>query len=66
VNKLNYSQFKELFVKSNLFRLPSDINVVTDHSGKVVRSYFNSYDFLLFILFIGTNGEFEFNWHSLK
>jgi hypothetical protein len=65
VNKLNYSQFKELFVKSNLFRLPLDINV-TDHNGKVVRSYFNSYDFLLFILFIGTNGEFEFNWHSLK
>ena len=56
IDKLNYSQFKDLFIKSKLFYLPTDINV-NDSNGKVIRSFFNSYEFLMFVLFIGTNGE---------
>ena len=58
IEKLNYSQFKKLFVESQLFDLPSFKEY---DSGKVSHSYFNSYGFLLFVLFIGTNGEFTVN-----
>jgi hypothetical protein len=64
IEKLNYSQFKDLFVKSKLFYLPTDINVTIN--GKS-RSYVNSYEFLMFVLFIGTNGEFVLHdLHKLK
>jgi hypothetical protein len=59
IDKLNYSEFKDLFIKSKLFYLPTDINVTSN--GKTIRSYFNSYEFLMFVLFIGTNGEINYD-----
>jgi hypothetical protein len=66
IEKLNYSQFKDLFIKSKLFYLPTDLNVTSN--GKTIRSYFNSYEFLMFVLFIGTNGEinYEQDFSKLK
>lgn len=66
IDKLNYSQFKDLFIKSKLFYLPTDLNFTSN--GKTIRSYFNSYEFLMFVLFIGTNGEIKYDnyLHKLK